>query len=53
MGNVGTYNEENNLPNGYCFGVAKSLIYNKVKETLGLDQCKNFIVGAAPLTPTT
>ncbi len=37
LGTAGTFNEQNNIPNGYCFGVAKSLIYDKIKETLGLD----------------
>jgi hypothetical protein len=31
-GTAGTFNEQNNIPNGYCFGVAKSLIYDKIKE---------------------
>lgn len=35
-----------------CFGLAKRLVYEKVKKNLGLDEVKWFIYGAAPMQPT-
>lgn len=34
---------------GYQF--AKSLIFSKVHESLGLDKCQTFVTAAAPLSP--
>lgn len=31
--------------------MAKYLVFNKVHETLGLDQCITFVTAAAPLSP--
>ena len=35
------------------WNLAKKLVFNKIKENLGLDQCKTFIYGAAPLREST
>lgn len=32
--------------------MAKTLVFNRVKEALGLDQCSFFIFGSAPLDPS-
>ena len=31
------------------WGIAKSLIFNKIKKGLGLEECEHFMYGAAPL----
>lgn len=38
---------------GSSFGYkcAKSMVFNKVHDSLGLDQCKTFVTAAAPLSP--
>lgn len=38
---------------GSSFGykMAKSLVFNKVHESLGLDHCTTFVTAAAPLSP--
>lgn len=38
---------------GSSFGykIAKSLVFDKVHESLGLDQCTTFVTAAAPLSP--
>jgi len=33
--------------------LAKKLVFNKVKEGLGLDQCSHFIFSAAPMKEST
>lgn len=49
----GTYAEVNggNFPSGW--GLAKKLVFNKIKENLGLDQCEYFIFSAAPMREST
>lgn len=49
MGAEGTYAEVNggSLPRGW--GIAKKLVFDKIKENLGLDQCEIFIFSAAPM----
>ncbi len=36
---------------GLCYKLAKFLVFNNVKKALGLDQCKFFFFGAAPMDP--
>ena len=43
----------NGKPTPMFWGLAKKLIYNKVKEGLGLDQCEYMIYSAAPLREST
>lgn len=38
------------LPTSFQFSLANKLVFSKVKETLGLDQCDLFFTGAAPLS---
>lgn len=37
-------------PVSYSFSLANKLVFNKVKENLGLDKCDLFFTGAAPLS---
>jgi long-chain-fatty-acid--CoA ligase ACSBG len=41
-----------NEPTSLQFKIAKSIILNRIKEALGLDQCKFFFFGAAPMDPS-
>lgn len=52
IGNEGTYAELNGKPTPFGWSIAKTLIYNKIKSTLGIDQCKLMVVSAAPLQPS-
>lgn len=36
-----------------CYSVANTLILSKIKAALGLDKCKGFLYGAAPIKATT
>lgn len=36
---------------GLCYKLAQTLVYNNVKKALGLDKCKFFLYGAAPMDP--
>jgi len=31
------------------FGLAKKLVFNKIKANLGLDECERFVFSAAPM----
>lgn len=42
-----------NESNGLGYVIAKSLVLNKIKTTLGLSECKHFYSGAAPTTKDT
>jgi long-chain-fatty-acid--CoA ligase ACSBG len=35
----------------FCYKLAKKLVFNNIKKALGLDKCKFFLFGAAPLDP--
>ncbi|RQM31097.1 hypothetical protein B5M09_003854 [Aphanomyces astaci] len=43
------YGNSGGVPCG--FSIANALVLSKVKDALGLDECKAFYSGAAPLTP--
>ena len=45
----GTYAEQTGKPTPKMWSLAKKLVFNKVKENLGFDQCEIFLTGAAPL----
>lgn len=51
LGPEGTVQEIRNQPTSLQFKIAKALIFNQVKKQLGLDECKFFLFGAAPLDP--
>jgi long-chain-fatty-acid--CoA ligase ACSBG len=38
-------------PTSLQFKIAKAIVFNNVKKALGLDQCKFFLFGAAPMDP--
>lgn len=35
----------------FRYKMAQSMVFSKVHESLGLDQCKTFVTAAAPLSP--
>lgn len=47
------FEKNKNLANSFKFFVAKLLILNKIHKTLGLDKCRSFFSGAAPITKET
>jgi long-chain-fatty-acid--CoA ligase ACSBG len=50
----GTFSEETgkrSLPIGW--GLAKKLVFDKIKQNLGLDECKVFVFSAAPMREST
>lgn len=53
IGIEGTFAEMNNQPTPRGWGIAKKLFFNKLKSTLGLDECEVFLFGAAPMKETT
>ena len=48
-GAEGTYAEQNGKPTPKMWSLAKKLVFDKIKENLGLDECNLFTFGAAPL----
>ena len=53
IGNKGTLAELNGRSTPVGWIIAKQIFYNKIKATLGIDQCKLLVVSAAPLQPST
>lgn len=53
MGAEGTYAEINGGPLPRGWGIAKKLVFNKIKENLGLDKCEIFFFSAAPMREST
>lgn len=53
IGVEGTLAELENNPKPFAWGLAKTLVYNNIKKALGLDNCKIFAFGAAPLSEST
>ncbi len=52
-GAAGTYAEINGGSLPSFWGLAKKLVFNKIKEGLGLDQCEIFMFSAAPMREST
>ena len=52
-GPEGTYAEINGGPLPRFWGLAKKLVFNKIKENLGLDHSETFIFSAAPIKEST
>ena len=48
-GPEGTYAEVTGKDTPKMWGLAKKLVFNKIKENLGLDKCEILMFGAAPL----
>jgi len=48
-GEIGTDAQMKNKPTPFMFGVMEKIVFNKVKQNMGLDQCVKFLSGAAPL----
>eukprot|EP00731_Ephydatia_muelleri_P030982 Em0022g496a len=46
----GNTNIQQHLPLPYFWSLADSVVYQKVRTTLGLDRCKNCICGSAPVS---
>jgi len=53
IGPQGTYAEINGGPLPRGWGIAKKLVFDKIKANLGLDKCEIFIFSAAPLKEST
>lgn len=41
------------MPPPAFFGLAKKLVFDKIKANLGLDECKRFVFSAAPMREST
>lgn len=50
VGFENTLNQLSGKPTSFTFSIAKKAIFNKIREGLGLDQCKMILVGAAPIS---
>ena len=50
VGYESTLKQINGQPTSFGYSVANSLIFNKIREGIGLDQCKMILVGAAPIS---
>lgn len=49
MGYESTLNQINRKPTSYSYSIANALVFSKIRETLGFEECHTFRVGAAPL----
>jgi long-subunit acyl-CoA synthetase (AMP-forming) len=52
-GLAGGYAEQQGRPKPFLYGLADKLVFSKVRDNLGLDQCKIHITGAAPTSMDT
>jgi long-chain-fatty-acid--CoA ligase ACSBG len=52
-GEEGSFKELKKEETSLGFNIAKTVVYNKIKYALGLDQCLIFSSGAAPLNKET
>ena len=50
VGFEGSLNQLAGKGTGLTFNIANKLIFNKIKEGIGFDQCKILLVGAAPIS---
>jgi long-chain-fatty-acid--CoA ligase ACSBG len=53
IGTQATEAKKNNQPYPWLFCLAYVLVYRTIRAALGLDQCRAFFSGAAPLQPST
>jgi len=53
VGYKNTLSQISNKPTDLSYKLARVLVFSKVKENLGLDHCKVFLVGAAPISKST
>lgn len=51
MGAEGTYAEENGKSTPFMWGLAKKLVFHKVRVGLGFNKALSFSFGAAPMAP--
>ncbi|CAG9317762.1 unnamed protein product [Blepharisma stoltei] len=53
VGYEGTIEQLQQKPTSLSFSIANAIIFKKIKQALGLDRCKAFIVSAAPIAKST